>query len=67
LGLSVFVKHLVKKKVKGTETSKFFWLSRFCSLPLGKKKHKVKGTEISKVIWLSRFHSLPSGKKQLKG
>jgi hypothetical protein len=53
LGLTVFVKHLVKlvkqdpqsalreeKRVKETETSKFIWLSSSSSLPSGEKTVK---------------------------
>jgi hypothetical protein len=70
LGLTAFVKHLVKlvkqstlregekKRIKGTEISKVNRLNRFCSLPSGKRKKKVKRIETS---W-SSFLSLTTAK-----
>jgi hypothetical protein len=54
LGLTAFVKHLVKIIKQGTAVC-----------PQGRKKKK-KGTETSKVNWLNRFCSLPSGNRGKK-
>jgi hypothetical protein len=70
LGLTAFVKHLIKlvklilqstlrrgkKRVKGTETSKVNWLSRFSSLPSGKKK-KIKDIETSQSSFFVLYGS----------